>query len=184
MRKAVLIGFISYLVGFGSWASAEELKIGYVNLQRIKETAEWKRREDTFKAEVSKSQIEVEKKRKELENAAFQYERQKPMLSESAQREKERELQKQRLEFQLWTQDRQRDLDRKRDEMTEGIWSQVREVVEEVAKEKRLTLVIDYDPSPPSATTNLQKGLVYLEPKVDITEEVVKRFNALFTGKS
>ncbi len=184
MRKAVLIGLISYLVGFGSWASAEEMKIGYVNLQQIKETAEWKRREDLFKAEVGKSQIEVEKKRKELENAAFQYERQKPMLSESAQREKERELQKQRLEFQLWAQDRQRDLDGKRDEMTESVWSQVRQVVEEVAKERGLTLVIDYDPSPPNATVNLQKGLVYLEPKVDITDEVVKRFNALFGGKS
>ncbi len=184
MRRAVLIGTASCILGFWSWVSAAEVKIGYVNLQRIKETKEWKRREDLFKAEVSKSQLEVEEKRKQLENAAFQYERQKPMLSENAQREKERDLQKLRLEFQLWAQDRQRDLDRKRDDMTEKIWSQVTEVVEKIAKEMDLTLVVDYDPNPPTTTTRLEKGLVYLTPEIDITDEVLKRFNALFEGKS
>jgi outer membrane protein len=180
MRKAILVGTMSCLLGFGSWASAQEVKIGYVNLQRIKETKEWKRRADLFKAEVSKSQIEVETKRKELETAAFQFERQKPMLSEKAQREKERELQKLKLEFQLWTQDRQRDLDKKRDEMTENVWSRVKEVVEKVAKKEGLALVVDYDPNPPSVTGNFQKGFVYLGSELDITEAVLKQFNALF----
>lgn len=180
MKRAVLVGIVSSLFVLAPWASAEEIKIGYVNLQRIRETNEWKRLEDLFKAELTKSQLEVENKRKELESAAFQYERQKLMLSESARREKERELQKQKLEYQLWAQDRQRDLDEKRDEMTQNIWSRVREVVEKISKKKKLTLVIDYDPGAPNVTTNFEKGFVFLAPEVDITEEVLKEFNALF----
>jgi Skp family chaperone for outer membrane proteins len=183
MKRAVVLGIISCLIGFGSFALAKDIKIGLVNLQRIKETNEWKRLEDLFQAEVSKGQLEVERKRKELEAAAFQYERQKPMLSENAQRDKERELQKQKLEFQLWTQDRQRDLDKKRDGMTQNIWSRVKEVVEKIAEKRNLSLVVDYDLNPPTATLNFEKGFVYLAPEVDITEEVLKEFNALFEGK-
>lgn len=183
MKKAVVLGMIGCLLGFGSFAFAKDMKVGFVNLQRIKETDEWTRLEDLFQAEVSKGQLEVEQKRKELEAAAFQYERQKPMLSENAQRDKERELQKQKLEFQLWTQDRQRDLDKKRDGMTQDIWSRVKEVVERIAQKRNLTLVVDYDLNPPMATSNFEKGFAYLAPEVDITEEVLKEFNALFEGE-
>jgi len=182
MRKVVLISVVSCLFGLASLVSAAETNIGYVNLQRIKETKEWKRLEDLFKAEVSQSQIEIEQKKQDLEAAAVQYQRQKTMLSESVQRSKERELQKQRLEFQLWAQDRQQELEKKRDEMSQEIWLRVSQVVEKIAKEKRLTAVVDYNPNAPTVTVNLEKGFVYLAPEVDITDEVIKAFNALFEG--
>jgi len=129
---------------------------------------------------VGKSQVEIEQKKKDLENAALQYQRQKSMLSESAQRSKERELQKQRLEFQLWAQDRQQELEKKRDEMSQEIWSRLYQVVEKLAKEKHLTAVVDYDPNPSTVTVNFEKGMVYMAPDVDITDEVIKAFSALF----
>jgi len=183
MRKALLIGMVGCLLGLGSVASAAEVHVGYVDLQRVKDTDEWKRFEEIFKADVSKSQLEVEQRKNELENAARQYGQQKPMLSENAQREKERELQKQRLEFQLWAQERQRDLETKRDEMSQEIWSRVNEAVEKVAREKRLTLVVDYNPNPSTVTVNFEKGLVYVDPKTDITEEVLKLFNEMSGGQ-
>ena len=183
MRKALLIGMVGCLLGLGSMASAAEIRVGYVNLQRVKDTDEWKRFEELFKTEVTTSQLEVEQRKSELENAARQYGRQKSMLSESAQREKERELQKQRLEFQLWAQERQRDLETKRDEMSQQIWSRVNEAVEKVAREKRLTLVVDYNPNAPNLTLNFEKGLVYVDPKTDITDEVLKVFNEMSGGQ-
>ena len=132
MRKMSLMGVVSCLFGLPSLVWAADVKIGYVNLQRVKETNEWRRLEDLFKAEVGKSQMEIEQKKKDLENAALQYQRQKSMLSESAQRSKERELQKQRLEFQLWAQDRQQELEKKRDEMSQEIWFRVYQVVEKL----------------------------------------------------
>jgi Skp family chaperone for outer membrane proteins len=129
---------------------------------------------------VTKSQREVDQRKKELETAALLYQRQKPMLSEEAQREKERELQKQQMEFQLWGQERQRSLERKRDEMMQQIWSRVGELAAKIAKEKRLSMVVDYNPKPPTAIANFEKGFVYLAPEMDITDELIKRFNALF----
>lgn len=183
MRKAVLVGIVGCLLGFGPLVSAGEIKIGYVNLQRVKDTNEWKRLEDLFQAEVSKSQLEVEQKKRELETAVLLYQRQKPMLSENTQRAKEREFQKQKLELQLWAQDRQQALEKKRDEMSQQIWSRVNDVVEKIAKEKHLTLVIDYNPNPTNVTANFEKGFVYLAPEMDITNEVIKELNALFEGK-
>ncbi len=182
MRKAALVAMVSCLLGFGPLVSAAE--IGYVNLQQIKSTEEWKRLEEVFGAEVVKSQAEVQAKRKDLETAALQFERQKPMLSETARRERDKELQIQRLDLQLWTQDQQTDLERKRKEMTREIWSRVKEVVEKVARKRKLNLVIDYDPDAKDVTTNFEKGFIYLSPKVDITEEVLKEFNALFKGRT
>jgi Skp family chaperone for outer membrane proteins len=182
MRKAVLVGMVGCFLGLSSLVSAAEVKIGYVNLQRVKETDEWRRLEDLFTAEVSKSQLEVEQKKKELEGAALQYQRQKSMLSEDVQRAKERELQKKRLELQLWAQDRQQALEKKRSEMAQQIWSRIRDVVEKIAKEKRLTLVIDYEPNPPTAAFNFEKGFVYIAPGTDITDEVIEAFNAMFKG--
>jgi len=183
MRKALVLGMMSCLLGFGPPVSAAEIKIGYVDLQQVKATDEWKRLEDLFKAEVRESQVEVEKKRKELETAAIQYERQKPMLSESARGEREKELQRQNLEFKLWTQDEQKAIEKKRNEMTQQLWSRVSGVVEKVAKKKHLSLVIDYNPNPKNITTNFEKGFIYLAPEIDITDEVIKEFNALFKGK-
>jgi len=50
MRKVILMGVVSCLFGFVSVVSAADVKIGYVNLQRVKETKEWRRLEDLFKA--------------------------------------------------------------------------------------------------------------------------------------
>lgn len=183
MRKAILVGVVGCLLGSGTLVSAAEVKIGYINLQRIKETNEWKRLEDAFQAEVGKSQREVGLRRQELEAAALQYQRQKPMLSEDAQRAREMALKKQRLEFQLWTQDRQQILERERDKISQQLWSRVKEVVEKIAKKKRLGLVVDYEPNPTDVTVNFEKGFIYLAPEMDITDEVIKAFNALFEGK-
>jgi len=184
MRKAVLVGMVSCLLGFGSLVSAGEVRVGFVNLQRIKGTDEWNRLTELFKTEVGKSQLEVEQRRRELEAAALQYERQKLMLSEDAQRERERELQKQKLEFQLWAQDRQKDLEKRQAEMTQQIWSRVMEVVERISKEKKLNFVIDYNPDASKVTVNFEKGFIYLAPEMDITDEVIREFNALFGSSS
>ncbi|MBW2056090.1 MAG: OmpH family outer membrane protein [Deltaproteobacteria bacterium] len=184
MKKAILVGMVGSLVCLGALVSAAEVKIGYVNLRQVKETQEWKRLEAVFQTEVNKSQIEVEQRKRELEKAALQYQRQKAMLSEETRREKERELQKRKIEFQLWAQERQQTLERKRDQMSQQIWSRVKEVVEKIARKKHLTLVIDYNPAPSKATENFEKGFVYLAPQTDITEEVIKELNTIFEGKT
>jgi Skp family chaperone for outer membrane proteins len=179
MRKAILGVIVCCLLGIGTLASAGDVKIGYINLVRVKETEEWKQLEEVFRAEVSKSQLEVEQRKRELETAALQYGQQKSLLSESSQRDKEKELQKQKLEFQLWAQDRQQSLERKRDEMSQQVWSRVSEAVAKVAEKKKLTLVVDYDTNPRTVTMNFEKGFVYLAPEMDITDEVIETFNAL-----
>ena len=180
MRKAVLVGMLGCLLAVGSVGSAEEVRIGYVNLQRVKETEEWRRLEGLVNAEVSKFQLEAEQKKKELEAAALQYQRQKSMLSVDAQRAKESELQRQRLESQLWVKDRQQALEKKHDDMTQQFWSRVDEVVGKIAKDKGLTLMINFDPNPPSVTAKLERGFIYAAPGMDMTDEVIKEVNALF----
>jgi Skp family chaperone for outer membrane proteins len=179
MKKAVLIGIISCLLGSGGLALAADMRIGYVDLEQVKETEEWKRLEDLFQANVNESQKEVDQKKKELETAALQYQRQKAMLSDEAQQEKERQLKKQQIEFQLWAQDRQKSLEKKRQEMSQQIWSRVNKVIVKIAKKRKLSLVVDYDPNTTDVTANYERGFVYLSPEVDITDEVIKEFNAV-----
>lgn len=178
MRKAVLVGIIACLLGVGTLVSAEDMRIGFVDLRRVKDTNQWKQLEEIFQAEVMKSQIEVEQRKQQLEASALEYERQRSMLSPDAQRDKENELKKQQLDFQLWAQDRQKALEAKRNQMSQLIWSRVDDVIKRIAKERELTLVIDYDPNPSDITANLEKGFAYLAPELDITDEVIKAFEA------
>jgi Skp family chaperone for outer membrane proteins len=184
MRRVVLVGMVACLIGFAALVSAAETKIGYVNLQRVKDTNEWKRLEELFQAEVNKLKIEIEQRRREMETAALQYQRQRAMLSEDARREKERELKQEQLDFQLWAEERQKILGRKRDQMSQQIWSRVNGVIEKIARKKKLALVVDYNPNPTNVTANFERGFVYLAPEMDITDEVIKAFNALVKGKS
>jgi outer membrane protein len=185
MKRRVLIGLVGCLLSLGVWGSvfAADGTVGYVDLQRVKETEEWKRLKSIFEADLNKSRQEIEQKRKGLETAVGQYEKQKPMLSESARRDREKELQKQQLDLQQLGQDRQKVLEKKEDEMTEQIWATVNGVVEKIAKQKHLLMVIDYRTDPGSARTKAEKGVLYMDPSLDLTNEVLKEYNALPKGK-
>ena len=88
------------------------------------------------------------------------------VLDEKARAEKEAAIQKLVMGFEESKMRNQQEFQKRDQEISEPIIKKLRSIVSEVAKEKGYTLVID---------TN---SVVYAETSDDITDEVIKRYDA------
>src|SRR5438445_393612 len=76
-------------------AFAENMKIGYVDIQRaVQEVEEGKAARTRLQAELQQKRGDLEKKRADLEKMKADYDKQAPVLSDDAKRQRQEQLQK------------------------------------------------------------------------------------------
>ena len=159
---AVSFMFMVHGVLFGA-----EQKFGVVDLQDvILKVEDGKRAKAQLQKEVDKKEAELKKEKASIEKLG--QDAQAKYLSEDAKLEKQRELQERIVKYQKEGMDFQTELKKKEQEMTQKITQQVSGIVEEISKEKELTAVFELNSS----------GLLYLKESVNLTDEVIKRYNA------
>jgi outer membrane protein len=146
-------------------AHAQEFRVGFVNTDRIfKEAA-------TAKAAQSKLEQEFSKREKELidlgvsiKAQADKLERDAPTLSESQRNTRQRQLVDQDREFQRKRREFQEDLNSRKNEELQMVLERANKVVRQVAETEKYDLVL--------------QDAVYINPKHDITDKVIKALNA------
>src|SRR5262245_5494804 len=169
-------------VGRGSWLglamvlgwslaspAAAEVKIGVVDMQRaLNECNAGKKAKDQVRAKFEKAQNELKAQREALDRQREAYDKKALVLKEDERRSLEKDLEAKSLDFKRKYEDYQRDLKRTDAELTSGIVEQLYGIVAQLAKEKGYTVVMETSAG----------GLVYADPSVDVTDEVIKRHNA------
>ncbi|RMD60328.1 MAG: OmpH family outer membrane protein [Nitrospirae bacterium] len=155
----------------------EEQKIGYVNifkaLNESKKGKEAKAKLEQMRKEKLK---EIEKKRKDIESLKEELIKQSSVLSEGSRKDKQLKLEKLERDYKRAYKDAQYELNRKEMELTSKILKEIREVVREIGKEGSYTIILTDIP-----ISNLSESgglLLYIDKKIDITDEVIKRYNA------
>ncbi len=146
-------------------ALAQEFRVGFVNTDRIlREANASKTAQTRLEQEFSKREKEMNDLGNSLKAASEKFERDAPTLSESqrAQRQKQlgdqdRELQRKRREFQ-------EDLAARRNEELQQVLERANRVVKQVAEQDKYDLIL--------------QEAVYINPKHDITEKVIRALNA------
>lgn len=88
---------------------------------------------------------------------------------------KVRELQARQQEFQQDRQNTESTLNTRAQTMQQNILEEIKPVIEAVAKDKGADLVLSSGFSP--------NGVLFADPSLDVTDEVVKRLNAGYTPK-
>src|SRR6266850_62947 len=132
-------------------ASAQNMKIGYVDVQRaVQEVEEGKAARSRLQAELAQKRTELDKKRADLEKMKADYDKQAPVLSEDAKRQKQEEL------------------SGKEQEAMQSISKRLLQVVAEVSDKENFTFVLD------------KSALLYAPAASDLTNEVVRRYNERF----
>ena len=151
------------LAGFS--ATAQEFKVGVVNLDRIFREA------NSAKAAQTKLEQEFSKREKELGDGASQFktlsekfEREAPTLAESQRNLRQKQLVDQDREFQRKRREFQEDLNTRKNEELQQVIERANKVVKSLAEAEKYDLI-------------LQES-VYVNPKHDITEKVIKALNA------
>lgn len=154
----------------GLSASAQEIKIGIVNLDRIFREA------NTAKAAQTKLEQEFSKREKELNDVAAQvktlsekFEREAPTLSESQRATRQKQLVDQDRDFQRKRREFQEDLNTRKNEELQLVIERANKVVKSVAETEKYDLIV--------------QEAVYVNPRLDITEKVIKALNAANGGK-
>jgi outer membrane protein len=147
-------------------AARAEAKVAYVDLQRaLDEVEEGKAAAASLKKEFEQKQKMLDTKRSELEKLGADLDKQAAVMTDQARKERQGELEKKGLELQsLFVQLRKELSDREMEAMR-PIRDKMLAIVREIASQEGVSLV-------------LQAGaLVYAEPSLDITNELVRKYN-------
>jgi len=147
-------------------AQGQAMKVGLVDFQRaLNETAEGKKARATLELRYESSRLELESKRAELQQMKENIEAQGVMLSPGALAEKEQEYQKEMLAFQQVLLESQQEMALMEQELTFGIYEKLKNTADGIGREAGFNLILHAE------------AVVYLNGVVDITDQVITRFN-------
>ena len=149
----------------GVAAQAQEFKAGFVNTDRIfREANAAKAAQSKLDTEFSKREKELVDQGSALKAAGEKFERDGPTMAESQRVTRQRQLVDQDREFQRKRREFQEDLSARKNEELAQVLERANKVVKQVAEAEKYDVVL--------------QEAVYINPKYDITEKVIKALNA------
>ena len=154
------------LFSVGAIASqAEEFRVGFINTDRIfREANTAKVAQTKLEQEFSKREKELVELGNSLKSNSEKLERDSPTLAESQRTARQRQLSDQDREFQRKRREFQEDLNARKNEELQQVLEKANKVVKQVAEAEKYDLIL--------------QEAVYINPKHDITEKVIKVINS------
>jgi outer membrane protein len=169
MRKKLVVACIAVgvLCVFGTTGWAEDLKIGFVDLQKLVSKSS---RAQAQQAKLSKwvedKQKGLENKRKELQDLQDQLQKQGPMLKEETRNAKIKELGLKEMEYKMAEKEAQSQLQNEQRDLDEVFKKDLVNIVKEIRAQKKLSLVLN------------SMALFAADDTMDVTDEVIKLYDA------
>jgi len=146
-------------------AQAQEFRVGFVNTDRIlKESAAAKAASTKLEQEFSKREKDLIDQGTALKALADKLERESPTLSETQRASRQKQLVDQDRDLQRKRREAQEDLNSRKNEELQAVFERANRVVRQIAETEKYDLV-------------LQEPVVYINPKHDITDKVLKALN-------
>ena len=162
------MGAISLSLGLlaASGAGAQEFKMGFVNTERIfREAPSAKQAQAKLEQEFSRREKDLIDAGNALKAASEKFEREAPTLSESQRTARQRQLVDQDREFQRKRREFQEDLNARKNEEQQAVVERANRAVKMVAESEKYDVIM--------------QEAVYINPKHDITEKVIKALSNL-----
>jgi outer membrane protein len=167
MKKLALTALVPVLMLFGATqvAHAQELKIGYVNSDKVmRESAPAKAATSRLESEFTRRDKELNDLGARLKASSERLEKDAPTLSEAERARRQRELVEQDREFQRRRRELQEDFNQRRNEELAAVIERANRVIKQIAEAEKYDLIV--------------QEAVHWSPRVDITDKVIKALNA------
>lgn len=146
-------------------AQAQAFKMGFVNTERIfREADTAKQAQIKLEQEFSRREKELVDAGNNLKQASDKFEREAPTMAESQRTARQRQLVDQDREFQRKRREFQEDLNARKNEEQQLVVERANRAVKQVAESENYDVIF--------------QEAVYVNPKHDITEKVIKALNA------
>ena len=149
--------------------SQQDLKVGVVNsLQVLERSAEGKRIVAQLEEKNKNNQQKLNSMDDEIRELETKLNTQRLTLTDEALMNMSADIERKRTDRKRFAEDSFREFQQLRDRLFNRLQSEVRPIIEQLGKEKNLEIVFD--------ATN--SGAIYWSPNIDLTEEVIKRYDA------
>lgn len=160
---AAPVAVIALTLAVGS-AAAQDLKIGYVNSERVlREAAPAKAAQVKLEAEFGKRERELNDQSLRLKAAADKLDKDAPTLAESERTRRQRELVDQDRDLQRKRREFQEDLNQRRNEELASVVERANRVIKQIFDAEKYDVIL--------------QEVVFAGPRVDITDKVIKALN-------
>lgn len=157
--KRIIIALGLLFVGIA--AQAAELKVGFVNGQRIiSEAPQSAKAKKKIEKEFEKRNDELQKMAKQIQTLQEQLEKNSVTMSEVDRRNKDRETGELNRDFQRKKREFQEDINLRQNEEVAAIYERANKVVKQIAEAEKYDLIV--------------QEAVYFSPRIDITDKVLK----------
>ena len=159
-----LVAAAALSLAFGV-AQAEELKIGYVNGERVlREATPAKAAQAKLEAEFKKRETELNDTGNKLRAAFDKLEKDGPTLSEAERNRRQRDLGEQQRDFERKRRELLEDLNQRKNEELAAVSERASKVIKQIFETEKYDLIL--------------QEVVFAGPRVDITKKVIDALNA------
>jgi outer membrane protein len=147
----------------------EGFRFGVVNPDRVmREAPAAKAAQARLEQEFLKREKDINDQEAALKTASEKFEREAPTMSESQRNTRQRQLVDQDRDFQRKRREFQEDLNLRRSEELQKVYESAQRAIKQVAEAEKYDVIL--------------QDAVYVNPKHDITEKVIKALNAAPAG--
>ncbi len=168
MKRLCTAIAMSMTLAVAGFAQAEP-KIAFVDLQRaLNESEAGKAARERFVKEMETLQSNLRREKETLEKSREDFDKKAMLLREKERLNMEQDLEDKSLAFKRKYEDYQKQLKRQDNAFTGSILRDLEGVIREVGQQAGYTVVFEAQSS----------GLLYADPATDLTEEIVRRYNA------
>jgi outer membrane protein len=165
MNMLKTLAATTMLVAAATAAQAQELKIGYVNSERVlKEANPAKAAQAKLEAEFGKREKDLADVANRLKAAADKLDKDSPTLSDAEKGRRQRDLVEQDRDFQRKRREFQEDLNQRKNEELSGVVERANKVIKQIFDSEKYDLIL--------------QDAVHWSPRVDITKKVIDALNA------
>ncbi len=159
----VLLGSILFPM-----AAMADTKLAYVDLQRaMEETEDGKKAKAKLKAEFDRKQAELNTKQDELKKMKEDLDKKSQLMKPEALAQEQQQFQQRVAQLQEVFARLQRDLQQKQQDITSQMFAKLSTLVARIADRDHLSMVLERGAS-----------VVWGQPSLDITNEVIRMYNA------
>jgi outer membrane protein len=145
--------------------SAQELKIGYVNSERVlREAVPAKAAQAKLEAEFKKRETELSDQGARLRAAMEKLEKEGPTLAESERSRRQRDMAEQERDFQRKRRELLEDVNQRKNEELAGVVERANKVIKQIFEQEKYDIIL--------------QEVIFAGPRVDITKKVVDALNA------
>ena len=158
-KFVVLVSLLSALLATN--VEAAELKVGYVNTQRIFcDAPAAQKAAKKLEGEFAKRDQELQRMAKQLQGLQENLEKNSVTMSENERRSKEKEFGELSREFQRRQREFREDLNLRQNEENAAVIEKANKAIKQIAEAEKFDLIL--------------QDVVWVSPRLDITDRVIK----------